>query len=186
MKRFLLLTLMVCFIALNLLGCSKGDNNVNMNKNNIPYSMRVNTSIAIRSSEIENKYGKANVTRNLKSKSYEVRNMDDGSKLFVIYDNATNRVIDIWQLKKLFDHESFKNIIEGKSTLKDIIAIDPYTTIMEKSKDSAISEHKLINNEVYTIDYIKKNGEWTVDKMNLIANDPSEFTKTILAEDLCF
>ena len=146
--------------------------------------MRLQLSTAIRSSSIENKYSKADIIRNLKTKSYEIRERKDGSKVFVIYDNATNRVIDLWQLAKLFNREDFKTIIEGTSTLKDILQIDPYTTIIEKSTSSGVSEHRLKNNEVLVINYIKKNEAWTVDKTNFVNNDPSEFTKTIIPEDI--
>lgn len=149
--------------------------------------MRLQLSTVIRSTGIQNRYGKADRIRNLKTKSYEIRDRKDGSKLFVIYDNATNSVIDMWQLAKLFNREDFKTIIEGKSTIKDIVEIDPYTINIEKSKENGatgVSEHKLKNNEILLINYIKKNDVWTVDKTNFLNNDPSDFTKTIIPEDL--
>ena len=191
MKRNISLILLLSFLLIIFSGCGndknknvyKGDK-LNMIKVNIPYSMRVNTSIAIRSATIDKEYGKADILRDLDTKKYEIRNMDDGSKLFVIYDKETNRVIDIWRLKKLLSRESFKEITDGKSNLNDIINIDPYTTIIEKSKDNGISEHKLKNNEILIINYIKKKDVWIVDKTNFLNNDPSEFTKTIIQEDL--
>ncbi|MFA6942119.1 MAG: hypothetical protein WCQ54_14270 [Clostridiaceae bacterium] len=190
MRKAVLLILIVCFVFLNLLGCSyqkpkenKGDViKTEMIKSNTPYSMRVNLSAAIRRSAIEEKYGKAQIIRNLKLINYEIRNMDDGSKLFVIYDNDTNRVVDIWQLKKLFSKGNFTNIIPQKSTLNDVIKIDPYANVVEKSKEIAITEHKLDNNKVCIITYFMKNGIWTVKDLDFI-DDPSEFTK-ILSEDL--
>lgn len=110
--------------------------------------------------------------------------MDDGSKLFVIYNKETNRVVDIWRLKKLLSRESFKEITDGKSNSSDIISIDPYTTIVENSKNTGISEHKLKNNGVLIINYIKINDVWIIDKTDYLNNDPSGFTKTIIEEDL--
>lgn len=90
----------------------------------------------------------------------------------------------MWQLKKLLNRENFNNINEGKSTFRDIEEINSYTTIIEKSKESGVSEHKLKNNEVVIIDYIKKNKVWTVEKINFISIDPSKFTSTLIPEDL--
>lgn len=155
-----------------------------MIKVNIPHSVRVDTSIAIRSAAIEKEYGKADILRDLDTRKYEIRNMDDGSRLFVIYNKETNRVVDIWRLKKLLSRESFKEITDGKSNSSDIISIDPYTTIVENSKNTGISEHKLKNNGVLIINYIKINNVWIVDKTDYLNNDPSGFTKTITEEDL--
>jgi hypothetical protein len=163
----------------------KGDE-IDMLKTNIPYSIRQNMSVGLRPKSIEKKYGKADITRKLEKILYEIRNMDDESKLFVIYNIDTNAVIDIWQLKKLLEYEEFQSIIAEKSDLNDIIKIDPYTTIIEKSENDAISEHRLKDGRSLLIDYSMENGEWMVDKVNMIDPDPSGFINTILPEDIKF
>lgn len=189
MNKFILYIMALTFIIVSLSGCIneqsiKSGGNPDMNISNIPNFLRANVSVAIRRSGIESKYGKADIFRSLPTKSYEIRKFNDGSMLFVIYDNETNRVIDIWRLRKLFDRKDFTTIVEGKSTLNDVIKIDAYTNIVEIPNNCAISEHKLKNNEVCIINYIKINDVWTVNKISMINNDPSEFAKTILPEDL--
>ncbi len=185
------LIIVVLFVFISFSGCGNDKNGnaheedkSNMIKVNLPYSVRVGTSIAIRSAAVEKEYGKADILRDLNTTKYEIRNMDDESKLFVIYDKETNRVIDIWRLKELLSRDKFNKITDGKSSLNDIINIDPYTTIVEKSEDNGISEHKLKNNEVLVIEYIKKKDVWIVDKTNFLNNDPSGFAKTIIQEDI--
>lgn len=157
---------------------------IDMLTTNIPYSIRQTMSIGIRPKGIEKKYDKADVTRKLENQIYEIRSMDDGSKLFVIYNKDTNAVIDIWQLKKLLDQDDFQIIIAGKSNFNDILILDPYSTIIEKSKNEAISEHRLKNNKSVVIDYSKQNGKWIVKNLNIVDPDPSGFSNTISSEDM--
>lgn len=191
MKKNLLLILMMFFIILNFSGCSTTKNQYmsgvekgDMLKVNLPYDLRKNMSIVIKSDAIEKKYGKAYITHKMQTKTYEIRNKDDGSKLIVIYNNDTSAVVDIWQLQKLLAHENFKNIYEGKSTSKDILEIDKYTTVIAMTKNTGISEHRLINNEIVTIYYVKKNDLWLVEKIKFIKPDPSNFVDTFTPEDL--
>lgn len=190
-KKILLIPLIFC-IVLTVLGCNKdvpretenGVEKTNMIKSNIPYSLRQNISLAIKKNLIEKNYGKADLTGASDIKTYEVRNLSDGSKLIVIYDNITNAVTDIWQLKKLFTHNDFKSIEEGKSTSKEILKIDPYTNIISKDDNTAISEHRLANNEVVIIDYIKKDNSLIVKKINYVNPDPSNFINIFNEKDL--
>jgi len=68
--------------------------------------------------------------------------------------------------------------------LEDITAIDPYSSFMEYTDATGASEHRLKDNEVLIVNYIKKNDVWIVDKMDFISDDPSGFTKTLIPEDL--
>ena len=151
---------------------------------NMPYSLRMHMSMVIRSQDIEEQYGKAELTRQLESKSYEIRNINDGSKLIIIYDKTSGAVTDMWQLKKLLSSENFKDIYEGKSSSEDILNIDPYTSISETSENTAISEHRLIYNEAINIEYTKKDGLWIVENIKKLTPDPSNITNILIPEDL--
>lgn len=153
-------------------------------KIDLPYSIRKYMSLVIRNKDIEKQYGKPDLIHKMETKTYEIRNISDGSKLFTIYDNISGALIDMWQLKKLFSYENFKNIYEKESSSEDILKIDQYTTIIECTNDTAISEHRLVNNEVINIDYVKKNGLWIVDKIKHVKSDPSNFTNILTPEDL--
>lgn len=185
MKKFL------CVVCIILIGIITGFNTsvskkveigvkLKMLLVNIPHSTRFSLSVAINPKGIENKYGKPDLTKIYGKKTYEIRNISDDSKLIVVYTD--NRVIDMWQLKKLFSKVDFKNIIPKKSTLEDVMKIDPYSTIVGTNKMS-ITEHKLKNNGVVLITYSKEvsssketNG-WTVKNLEFLKNDPSNFVK---------
>lgn len=190
-KNFLLICVLFCMI-LTTLSCSENSNKknengvekINMLKTNIPYSIRETMSLAIKKNIIEKQYGKADLTGTSETKNYEIRTKHDKSKIIVIYDNVTRNVTDIWQLKKLLTREDFKVIEEGKSLVKDILDIDPYTNIFEKNTNNALSEHKLVNNETLVIDYAKKKDSWVVARLTYITPDPSDLINTINKEDL--
>lgn len=190
-KNFLLICVLFCMI-LTTLSCSENSNKknengvekINMLKTNIPYSIRETMSLAIKKNIIEKQYGKADLTGTSETKNYEIRTKHDKSKIIVIYDNVTRNVTDIWQLKKLLTREDFKVIEEGKSLVKDILDIDPYTNIFEKNMNNALSEHKLVNNETLVIDYAKKKDSWVVARLTYITPDPSDLINTINKEDL--
>lgn len=190
-KNFLLICVLFCMI-LTTLSCSENSNKknengvekINMLKTNIPYSIRETMSLAIKKNIIEKQYGKADLTGTSETKNYEIRTKHDKSKIIVIYDNVTRNVTDIWQLKKLLTREDFKVIEEGKSLVKDILDIDPYTNIFEKNTNNALSEHKLVNNETLVIDYAKKKDSWVVARLTYINPDPSDLINTINKEDL--
>lgn len=190
-KNFLLICVLFCMI-LTTLSCSENSNKknengvekINMLKTNIPYSIRETMSLAIKKNIIEKQYGKADLTGTSETKNYEIRTKHDKSKIIVIYDNVTRNVTDIWQLKKLLTREDFKVIEEGKSLVKDILDIDPYTNIFEKNMNNALSEHKLVNNETLVIDYAKKKDSWVVARLTYINPDPSDLINTINKEDL--
>lgn len=190
-KIFLLICALFC-IMLTTLSCSENSNKkskngveqINMLKTNIPYSIRETMSLSIKKNIIEKQYGKADLTGTSDTKNYEIRKLSDGSNLIVIYDNVTKSVTDMWQLKTLLTQEDFKNIEKGKSSSKDIIKIDPYTDILEKNMNTAISEHKLVNNEALVIDYVKEKDSWIVNKLTYLNPDPSDLINTINKEDL--
>lgn len=190
-KKFLLICILFSMI-LTALSCGQSPNKktengvekINMLKTNIPYSIRETMSIAVKKNIIEKQYGKAHLTGTSETKNYEIRNQYDNSKLIVIYDNVTKNVTDIWQLNKLLTHEDFKVIEEGKSLVKDILEIDPYTSIFEKDMDNATSEHKLVNNEALVVEYAKENDSWIVIKLTYLKPDPSNLISTINKEDL--
>jgi len=191
MKKNICKILIFLFISLNLSGCAWIEKDKiskvgksEMQSTNLPYSIRENISFAISSAMIERMYGKPQVIRKLQERTYEIRDMDDGSKIFVIYDNKSSRVTDIWRLKTLLSHQSLKNIDVGKTTLNDIKNVDPYTAIFETSKDHGISEHRLKDNEVLIIDYKRMDNIWTVEKFRYIKPDPSGFSAIIIPADL--
>ena len=155
-----------------------------MLKVNIPYAIRQSLSARVCPSGVENKYGKADITRILENRMYEIRNMDDDSKLFVIYNRETNTVIDMWQLKKLLSRDDFQNIVAGESTSNDILKLDPYSTILEKSETGAMSEHRLKDNQSVLIEYSKENDEWIVEELKFSDSDPSVFPSILTPEDM--
>jgi outer membrane lipoprotein-sorting protein len=191
MKKLILIVAKTVCLLLILIGCAElngenmnEDKKIDMLKVNIPYDVRRNMSIAIKSEYIERQYGKPELKRKIETKTYEIRNISDGSKLVVIYDNITDSVIDMWQLKKFLPPKSFKNIYKGESSYADILKIDSYTTILETTKNTAISEHRLNNNEVINIDYRNKNGVWIVENIRYVTPNPSNFVNILTEEDL--
>ncbi|MDP4094035.1 MAG: hypothetical protein Q8920_11815 [Bacillota bacterium] len=158
---------------------NSGQLEANLDSPNIPFEMRKSISLVLRDGYIKKKYGNPDITRTCKDYSYEIRNMEDGSKLFVFYSDKKN-VRNIWRLKKLMKRKDFDQIKPGVSSSVDIIKIDPYTVI---TGDEGISEHKLINNEVAVIKYLKKDNKWIVNDINY-ENDQSDFSAMLLPEDL--
>ncbi len=186
-----LLVFLISILIINVVACKETTQNTNqigeeviMNIENIPSSVRAAMSNRINSSAIVRKYGKADIKRKLENKSYEIRYLDDESKLIVVYDNDTNRVIDLWKLNKLLKREDFQILVGKESLFNDVINIDPYAFKLETSAITAISEHKLVNNEVAIISYINRDKQWLVDKIDYVSPDPSEFTSILLEEDI--
>lgn len=163
---------------------TNGIRNSEMQSANLPYSIRENISLVIRSDNIKEIYGEPDIIRELPGKSYEIRKMADESLLFVFYDKETNSVYDIWRLKNLLSHQTFAEIHTGQATSEDILKIDPYTKVFELSKETGLSEHRLKENEIIIINYKKSKGDWVVEDVNYIKPDPSGFTTTINADDL--
>lgn len=188
MKKVILTTAISLCLLSTFIGCvdSKSDvsnqnEKVESLKVNLPYSIRNSMSMVLTSEDIEKQYGTANLKRESDTKNYEIRDINDGSKLITIYDKSNNSVQDMWQLKTLLSSDNFNDISKEKSTADDIIKIDPYTNIIETGDNTAISEHRLANNTVINIDYIKKDGSWIV---NNITPDTSNFTNILNDEDL--
>ncbi|WP_024832127.1 hypothetical protein [Ruminiclostridium josui] len=152
-------------------------------KINLPYEIRRSLSFVNKKDSIQHLYGNPDIVRSADDYSYEIRNMDDESKLFVFYDKD-GIVRNIWRLKKLFNREEFNKINIGKSTGDDVKNIDPYCVIANGSKKDAISEHKLQNNQIVKIKYTKDNDKWIVNGIEYIEKDPSEFASMLLPEDL--
>lgn len=151
---------------------------------NLPYRIRMLTSYVMKENEIQSLYGKPNLTRKVGKYIYEIRNINDGSKLYVIYDLRTGIVLDIWRLKKLFKRVDFSNIKVNSSTFEEVNNIDEYSMYFGDSVGEGISEHRLINNEVLIIHYIKKNNIATVKELEFITPDPSNFMKILKEKDL--
>ena len=150
---------------------------------NLPYDIRQSLSFVNKKDSIKHLYGNPDLVRSSDEYSYEIRNMDDGSKLFVFYD-GNGIVRNIWRLKKLFSREEFHQIKIGKSTGDDVEYIDPYCVIADVSEKDAMSEHKLQNNQIVKIKYLKDNDKWIVNDIEYIEKDPSEFELMLLPEDL--
>ena len=124
-------------------------------------------SLALRDKTVYAIYGTPDKVRKLKDDySYEIRNMQDGSKLFVFY--TSDRVYDIWRLKKLLSPEDFKKINVGKSNSDNVKEIDPYCAIWDESGGKAISEHRLKGNEVAIIQYSKNDNLWIVNDIKYV------------------
>lgn len=149
---------------------------------NIPYSIRSNMSLAIRMDDISKKYGKPDVVREEKNYTYEIRNLEDGSKFFVLYrkDKISS---DMWRLKGLFDRNDFSKIEVKKSTDTDVKKIDPYFNVYELQGDKGISEHRLKNNGLAILEYKKEKNIWLVEKVEFKDQDPSGFESKLLLED---
>lgn len=141
---------------------------------NIPNSVRKTMSLSINKKGIENTYGKADSEKIFDKKTYELRNIADGSKLIITYLN--NRVIDMWQFKKIFDRSDFEKLEINKSSLDDVLKIDLYSTIIG-SDEHSITEHKLKNNEVVLITYKNIDDLWIITEIEFLENDSSELFK---------
>lgn len=184
--KFFMFGFMVILQMIYLSGCKK----VNTNDShldsilNTPFSVRSAMSLAIRKSDIASLYGKPDITRMQMDYSYEIRILSDGSRFFVFYNNS-GIVTDSWRFDKLFDRNAFKNIVVQKSVVEDVKKIDPYFQIFEYSenKDSAISEHRLLDGSLLVIIYKKIANNWIVDTITYMEQDPSGFVSKILPED---
>ena len=181
----MILCIVVCLCGCGRVSPSQGEKVIQDNTSvttNIPFSVRQSISVAIKKDTINAKYGKPKKIQDLKDgNSYEIRNMEDGSSLYVIY--SSDRVYDIWRLKKFFSKEDFTKIKIGESSCDDIKEIDPYYSLWIESEEKAISEHRMRNNEIAIIQYVKKDSKWIVNDINY-GTDPSNFSTTILDEDL--
>lgn len=188
MKKIAAIAIALLFI---LCGCSPTET-VTKVKNidatsevkNIPYSIRQQTSFVISKEYIQSHYGAPKITRDAGDYSYEIRDMDDGSKLFVIYNKKTGTIHDIWRLKTLLTRSDFDSIKVGESTFEDVQKIDPYSQDFGESTGEAISEHRLINNEVAIIHYTKKNNKSVVSSIKYVSPDPSGFYSILFPDDL--
>ena len=174
------------FLLVGSFGCADGgkikvsENTSNL-KPNIPYSIRSNMSIAIKKSYIAEKLGKADITRKLETKTYEIRKKNDGSMVIFIYDNENKNLIDVWRLKELFERNDFKNIVAGESTYDDVVQVDPYTIVFENSNKEGISEHRMMDDEVAVISYKREQGTWRVYDISF-EKDPLGFS-TLISPD---
>lgn len=184
--RFLKQGLLLVFVIICFSGCSNREilDDSQNSIFNIPYSIKSSMSLVIRRDYIANLYGKPDIVRKQKDYSYEIRSLSDGSKFFVFYD-STNIVIDSWRLTELLERSEFEKIITGESTFNDVKKIDPYFQIFEYSqnKDAAISEHRLKDSGLITVEYKKINNVWVVDSVKHEQQDPSGFVSKLLPED---
>lgn len=188
MKKIAAIAIALLFI---LSGCSTSNAAVKVKDidpasevKNIPYSIRQQTSFVISKDYIQSHYGNPKVVRDAGEYSYEIRDMIDGSKLFVIYNKKTGTIHDIWRLKTLLTRSDFEDIQPGKSTFEDVQKIDPYSQDFGASTGEAISEHRLINNEVAIIHYTKKNNKSVVNSIKYVSPDPSGFYSILFPDDL--
>lgn len=175
MRKHILMILVIIFL-LGSYGCVDDSENSGNLKSNLPYVIRGNMSISIKKDYVAEKLGKADFTRKLETKTYEIRKKDDGSLIIVTYDNG--RLIDVWRLKELYERADFDGILVGESNLEDVLKIDPYTSFFEKSNEEGISEHRLINDEAVFISYIRENESWLVDDI-IYKKDPVGISKII-------
>lgn len=180
MKRKILMLLLLLSLMI-IMGCSGAEKGIrkeesDLLKSNIPYSIRENMSIVLKNKYVEDVLGKANITRRVEDKTYEIRIRDDGSLIIVTYDNG--RLIDFWRLKELYERADFDGILVGESNLEDVLRIDPYTSFFEKSNEDGFSEHRLINDEAVVISYIRENESWLVDDITY-KEDPVGISKII-------
>ncbi|MDD2371506.1 MAG: hypothetical protein PHQ32_05840 [Firmicutes bacterium] len=193
MKRYILLVMVVlvmvgltasfgCVDVLNSKVSDKVDDkmieSVNLFNPNMPYSLRGSMSLVIKKNYVEESLGKADITRRLDTKTYEIRKGDDGSFVVVVYDNETGRLIDVWRLDKLYERNDFDRLVNGVSSLEDVVLIDPYTKVFEKSNSEGVSEHRLINDEIVIIDYKLVDDYWQVEKVGF-EKDPLGFSSLI-------
>jgi phage-related protein len=160
---------------------------IDLNKSsvsNIPYSIRSSMSFAFHKAEIEKQLGKAHITRRMKGYSYEIRNVSDGSHIFIMY-MSSSYVSDVWRLTHLLSLDSFSKITIGESTVSDVGKIDPYFMEFNYSDQQkvATSEHKLDDDGVMIISYTHSNNTWVVDSIEHTKQDPSAFAAKLLPED---
>lgn len=193
-KRALLMGLIVVALIITILGFT-GEKNIiarlNDNKGmkigsvvNTPYTIRSNMSYVMKKDEIQSLYGDADIKRDAGAYKYEIRNIDNDSRLYVIYNSETGIVHDIWILKKLFKKEDFCNIKINTSTFEDVKKIDEYCTNFGSEGKDIISEHRMMNGVSLIVHYAKKDNDLIVKNMEYITDEPSQFTSILSQEDL--
>lgn len=153
---------------------------------NLPYSLRTSISLAINPQWIATEYGEPTEKLKFGNRLYESRNISDGSKLIVVYEDR--RMIDMWQLKKLFDRSEFNTLKVGESTLEDVLSIDSYTTLLDNDSQGT-SAHRL-EDGTCSIRYSKSDNDdaasndWIVQTIEFDENDDSGFTTNVTVKKL--
>lgn len=139
-------------------------------KINFPYSIRTTMSISASYKNVKQSYGSPEIVNTCDGYTYEIRTMEDKSKLIIIYNTVSGNIVEARQLTKLYSENDFNSIVTN-SKLNDVKKVDPYTMIFENDDNTAISEHKLTNNQVLLINYIKDKNDWLVKSTSVIDDD---------------
>lgn len=195
MNKRILCGILLIFVVIIIICCLtfSRNNSINevkvlnsniINATNMPFKVRRLFSYVIKGDEINSLYGNPKLTRKVSDYFYEIRYIDDESKLYVIYYSDTGAVYDIWRVKKLFNRDDFKSIKLNNSTFDDVNKIDPYSLYFGDAEGEGISEHRLINDEVLIIHYTKYNNIATVKDLEFITPDPSNFADILTKGDL--
>lgn len=155
---------------------------------NYPYTKQY-LNYAEYKQEVEERLGKPYLSRKVGKYVYEIRRIDDGSNLYVIYHSNEGQPYDgqardIWRIRRLFKKEDFQNLKPGLCTYDDVIVIDEYCYYWGDEKGEGITEHRLVDNESLIIHYVEKNNVRIIKELEFLSPDPSNFFNILLKKDL--
>jgi hypothetical protein len=201
------LVIVISMIVISAIFLLNNNNNTNQNdknqmlnaKNvkdqlNYPYLKQYLNFVEYKQ-DIEARFGRPYLSRKVGKNVYEIRRIDDGSKLYVIYYPNDGQYHDgearyIWRIKKLFKKENFQNLKPGLSTYEDVISIDEYSYYWRyeyfagEDEGEGITEHRLADNESLVIHYIEKGNVKVIKELQFLSPDPSNFSNILLKKDL--
>lgn len=193
---------MIVVFAIFLLNNNTNQNNKNqmLNADNVKYQLNAPylkqyLNFVEHKQDVEVRFGRPYLSRESGKYVYEIRRIDDGSKLYVIYYPNDGQYHDgearyIWRIKKLFKKEDFKNLKPGFSTYEDVISIDEYCyywrdeSFPGEVEGEGITEHRLVDNESLIIHYIEKGNVKVIKELEFLSPDPSNFSNILLKKDL--
>nr|MDD6335241.1 hypothetical protein [bacterium] len=115
---------------------------------------------------------------------YEMRAMEDGSWLVVVYSWQSMCALDVWQLKQLLPDGALDGVVPGQTTFDEIKKIDEYAAVYPILEgEDAFSEHRFSDGHSLVIYYKKAGRGWKVDRLETYSSDPSGFLDVLTPED---
>ena len=190
MKNGVITILLVSLIFLSVfVGCNNknmrqiSNTSENFNKKNdilpnFPYSIRTTMSLAIRTNDIQNQYGKPDKEIKKNEFTYQIWYIDE-SKIVAIYRN--DYLIHLWQYNKILERKVYDDILTKNGTYSDVKNIDPYVFLFE-TDNIAFSEHILSNGMIIRVNYKKTGDIRYVENIDYISKNEEEFVFLILDE----
>ena len=136
-----------------------------------PPSIRAAMSMVVYRTEVIEQFGEPRETRKEGEYTYDIWNMEDGSKVFALYSGIMkDKLNDIWQFKIIPTNKMFEELSINKSTFKkDVRKIDPYACLWKpiplEHNDIIFSEHRVANGTLVRVEYADIDGSLIVQKI---------------------